>query len=148
MAPSRPAESKTRLSGLKSRSLMRPLWARNVAATSKVSRRTIRITPSSSPKASNFPPGGGAFLRQGDGPLGPSVPAHPCLIVWKGVRTRKMRVWKFRSDHRSINSGPFLPATSSSFSASRRLPGSKRVNSSKADADDATLIEPIRLQLA
>src|SRR5262249_30569594 len=91
---------------------------------------------------------GRAFLRQGDGPLGPSVPAHPCLIVWKGVRTRKMRVWKFRSDHRSINSGPFLPATSSSFSGSRRLPGSKQVCSSKADADGVALVEPIRMQLA
>jgi hypothetical protein len=58
---------------------------------------------------------GGAFLRQGDGPLGPSVPAHPCLIVRKGVRTRKMRVWKFRSDHRSINSGHFYPQCLAAF---------------------------------
>jgi hypothetical protein len=56
----------------------------------------------------------GAFLRQGDGPLGPSVPARPCLLVWKGVRTRGMRVPKFRSDHRSKNSVTVAYATDNS----------------------------------
>jgi hypothetical protein len=34
---------------------------------------------------------GGAFLRQGDGPLGASCSARPCRIVVKGVRTRGIR---------------------------------------------------------
>jgi len=41
--------------------------------------------------------------------LGLAVPARPCLIVGKRVRIRGMRVFKFRSDHRSQNSGPFCP---------------------------------------
>ena len=41
--------------------------------------------------------------------MGLAVPARPCLIVGKRVRIRGMRVFKFRSDHRSQNSGPFCP---------------------------------------
>ena len=69
----------------------------------------------------------------------------PALSSGKGARTREMRVFEFRSDHRSKKFGIVLPATSSSFSGSRRSPGV--VSRSKADADDATLIEPIRCSL-
>jgi hypothetical protein len=59
-----------------------------------------------------------------------------------------MRVSEFRSDHRSKNSGPYYLATHRSFGAEQRWPVSKRINSSKADADDATLIEKVTLEVA